>query len=239
MPVDLLVYALIAAGLVFWLRSILGTRHGEERERPAPYIKIEILDGDGQPLNEQPTAVSAIDRIERLAQNPGSVASIADKSAENGLLDIAKADKAFDVDFFLQASQDAFAMIVESYAAGDRETLKSLLAPGVYTAFESGIAAREERKETQVTDIHAIRKAEITSAKLEGRIAYITVRFVADESSVTRNEKGEVIWGSLEKTTQTKDIWTFGHDIKAKDLMWLVYETRSDAGDNYESVPGV
>ena len=32
MTADLLVYALVAAGLVFWLRSILGTRHGDERQ---------------------------------------------------------------------------------------------------------------------------------------------------------------------------------------------------------------
>ena len=38
MPADLIVYALVAAGLVFWLRSVLGTRHGEEREHPNPFL---------------------------------------------------------------------------------------------------------------------------------------------------------------------------------------------------------
>jgi predicted lipid-binding transport protein (Tim44 family) len=237
-PIDLILYALIAAGLVFWLRSVLGTRHGEERERPNPYIKIEILTAEeAAALGDGPESLSAPERIERLAQNPGPVNSIADKTAENGLLEIAAIDKNFDIDFFLQGAQDAFAIIVEAYAAGDRETLKGLLSPGVYTAFDGGIAAREERKETQVTDIHAIRKAEIVAAKREDRMAFVTLRIVADESSITRDAQGAVIFGSLEKITQTKDIWTFGRDLKSKDPTWLVYETRTDIGDNYESTP--
>jgi predicted lipid-binding transport protein (Tim44 family) len=237
-PADLIIYALIAAGLVFWLRSVLGTRHGEERERPNPYLKIEIIGADGAPLGEAAEILSAAERIEKLAQNPEKVKAIGSKTAELGLLEIAKIDKTFDIDFFLQGTQDAFAMIVEAYAAGDRETLKDLLSPGVYKAFDGGIALREERGETQITDIHAIRKAEVTEAKIEGRTAFITLRIVADESSVTRDAQGNIISGSLEKTTQTKDIWTFGRDLKSKDPSWLVYETRTDIGDNYESVPG-
>ncbi|HRC27077.1 MAG TPA: hypothetical protein PKX87_06575, partial [Alphaproteobacteria bacterium] len=35
--IDLILYAAIAVGLVFWLRSVLGTRHGDERQRPNPF----------------------------------------------------------------------------------------------------------------------------------------------------------------------------------------------------------
>ena len=44
MPADLIVYAVVAAGLIFWLRSILGTRHGEEHERPNPFLTPEKAD---------------------------------------------------------------------------------------------------------------------------------------------------------------------------------------------------
>ena len=37
MSADILLYALVAAGLVFWLRNILGTRHGDERQRSNPF----------------------------------------------------------------------------------------------------------------------------------------------------------------------------------------------------------
>src|SRR5262245_20930960 len=104
MPVapDLIVYAIVAAGLVIWLRNILGTRHGDERERPNPFAvqpettdaRRPYLEGDKAPLTPQ-------DRIMALVANPTRVTSVENKTAETGLLDIARADKSFDINFFL------------------------------------------------------------------------------------------------------------------------------------------
>lgn len=238
MPPDLIVYALIAAGLVFWLRSILGTKTGAERERPNPYLAPDPLENAGLPLIEGEKTLGMEERIAKLAAEPGKVKSIANKTAELGLIEIARADRSFDIDFFLDGSQDAFAMIVESYADGDREALKNLLAPPVYAAFESGIAAREARHEKQVADIHAIRKAEVIDARVDGKKAFITVRFIAEETSVTRDELGEIIAGHPDRTSQMKDIWTFGREIKSKDPSWLVYETKADEdGSDNEKIP--
>lgn len=233
MPADLFVYALVAAGLVFWLRSVLGTRHGEERERNPFMLSdqdednvIDIMDARDEPMNAE-------QQIMALADNPRRNYGVDNKTAENGLIDIARADKSFDIDFFMEGSQDAFAMIVESFAEGDRETLRDLLNDQVYQAFETAITEREERKEQQITDIHAIRKALVTGARLDGKMAMITVKFSAEQSSTTRNEDGDIIDGNPDKTTLMHDIWTFGRDIKSKDPSWLVHETRGDfEGDN-------
>ncbi|MCB9982884.1 MAG: Tim44 domain-containing protein [Rhodospirillales bacterium] len=237
MPADLIVYALVAAGLVFWLRSVLGTRHGEEREHSAPYLSPDADERKTSSLSPDEGPATMEDNIIALAKEPRRNYGVDNKTAENGLIDIAKADKNFDIDFFLEGSQDAFAMIVESFAEGDRETLQNLLSPQVYTAFESAITQRETRKETETTDIHAIRKAYVTAARLEGKIAYITVRFTADETTVTRDEQGEVIAGHPDRIVKMSDIWTFGRDIKSKDPSWLVYETRSDIEDDNDRVP--
>ena len=236
MPADLFVYALVAAGLVFWLRSVLGTRHGEERERPNPFLAPEQQDASEQPANpEEP--IGAQEQIIALAEKPRRNYGVDNKTAENGLLDIARADKSFDIDFFLEGAQDAFAMIVESFAEGDREALKSLLAPAVYESFEKAISEREERGETQATDIHAVRKALVIEAWLEGKMAYITLRFTAEETSVTRNEEGDIIAGDPDKTMQMDDIWTFGRGLKSKDPAWLVYETRGDFDEDNDLIP--
>jgi predicted lipid-binding transport protein (Tim44 family) len=230
---------LVAAGLVFWLRSVLGTRHGDERERPNPYLQGEQT-GDKKPgipgqIEEKP--FSAEDRIHALAQNKTGNVSVENKTAENGLLDISKADKKFDVNHFLSGAQDAFAYIVEAFAQGDTETLKGLLTEGVYGAFEEAIKARGERGESMVSEIHAIKKAEITGANMMGRRATITVRFTAEETSVTRNRDGEIIEGNPDKVTQMRDVWTFGREINSKDPRWLVYETRDDLEDDNATIP--
>ena len=237
MPADLIVYALIAAGLVFWLRSVLGTRHGEERERPNPYIPQDDQDARTLALAGGEKMMLPEEKIAQLAAAPGLVKSIAGKTAELGLVEIARADRNFDIDIFLDASQDAFAMIVESYAEGERETLRNLLAPAVYGAFEHGITDREARGEQVVAEIHAIRKAEVTDARLDGKTAFITVRFHAEETTVTRDSAGTIISGHPEKTTQMRDVWVFGRDIKSRDPSWLVYETRSDEHGDNDSIP--
>ncbi len=234
MPPDLIVYALVAAGLVFWLRSVLGTRHGEEREQPNPFLGSETTDiplknGEGQ----KPVMHSAEEQIISLAEEPRKNYSVANKTAEIGLIEISKADKAFDIDVFLEGAQDAFVYIVESFAEGDREVLRELLADDVYNAFEGAISQREERKETQSTEIHAVRKAEVIDAKMEGKDAKITVRFVAQENSVTRDEDGNIITGNPDRNTEIIDIWTFGRPVKSKNPTWALVETRGDfEGDN-------
>ncbi|MGB4057394.1 MAG: Tim44/TimA family putative adaptor protein [Alphaproteobacteria bacterium] len=227
MTADLIVYALVAAGLVFWLRSILGTRHGEERQRE---VIIPKEQSDGIAAVGEPVAIE--DRIKSIIENTTSKVAI-DKAAESGLVDISHADREFDIDFFIQGAQDAFAMIVESFAAGDRASLKDLLGDSVYAAFEGAITEREKRREKQQTQIRAIRKAEIVEAMLRGRMASITLRFTADEVSVTRDEAGAVIDGHPEKLTVVRDVWTFMRDIKSRDPRWMVVETRGDfEGDN-------
>lgn len=237
MPADLIVYALVAAGLVFWLRTILGTSHEEERDRSKPYVSAEQSDAKKPDLERSERPENAEQQIIALVDNPKTSAYVDNKTAENGLIEIAKADRDFDIEFFIQGAQDAFAMIVEAFAAGDRAALKELLVDSVYEAFEGAITEREERKHTQVTDIHAIRKASITQAQVKGKLALITIKFMADESSVTRDEDGNIIAGDPERVTKMNDIWTFGREIRSKNPAWFVYETRGDIEDDNELIP--
>ncbi|MCC6598824.1 MAG: Tim44 domain-containing protein [Alphaproteobacteria bacterium] len=239
MPADLIVYALVAAGLIFWLRSVLGTRHGEERDRPNPLMAAaekKPIPGAAV-ISEAKTAMTMEQKIADLVENPREKGTIDNKTAEMGLIEIARMDNSFDIDFFLQGAQDAFIMVVESFAEGDRETLEALLAEPVYQAFDGALRDRAARGETQITDIHALRKVEITAARIEDRRAMITVRFTADETSLTRDAQGNILHGHPDKITQMKDLWTFGRALRSKDPSWLVYETRGDVEDDNETLP--
>ncbi len=236
---ELMIYALIAAGLIFWLRNILGTRNEEDLKHPAP--KIELGDdgkiiglGNHDSVKKSDEAVSL---VRELVEKPKGNMSIANSSVEQGLIDIINIDKDFDVYAFLQAAQDAFVYIVESFAEGDRETLRDLLGDDVYTAFDNAITAREKAGETMVSEIHAIKKSEIIEAVLNGKNAFITVRFWADETSVTRDEDGNIIAGHPEKTTLMRDVWTFSRDLKSRDPRWLVVETREDGVEDNDIIP--
>src|SRR4029453_4749134 len=100
-------------------------------------------------------------------------------------------------------------MIVLAYAEGDRRTLKNLLSREVYEGFEVAIREREARGETVETRFVSIDKAEIIGAGLRSRTAEVTVRFVSQLISVTRNRTGDVIEGAPDRVTEVTDVWTF------------------------------
>ncbi len=232
MSADLLVYGVVAAGLIFWLRSILGTRHGDERERPNPLAGAPAQENAANVtelgIAQEGQVLSPAQRISALAQNPKGAFGIENKTAENGLIEISKLEKSFDIDFFGQAVQDVFVLIVEAFAKGERETLEDLLRKDVYDAFEAAISNREKSGETLSSEIHAIRKAQVTAAMVEKKTAFITVRFVADETRINRDSEGNILSGHPDHTSSMVDIWTFSHDLTGKDPRWLLVETRSE-----------
>lgn len=240
MSADLILYAIVAAGLVFWLRSILGTRHGDEKQRHNPYVKgpESLIDEKGEAGQfEDAQEDNHKDKIEALAKSGDGIVSIENKGAEIGLIEIANAERNFDVKKFAEAAQDAFAIIVESFAKGDLDTLRMLLADPVYMAFAKVIAERENKNERAESEIHAIKKAEIIEAKIEKKMAFITIRFTASETSVVYDDQGEILSGHPDKVTEMRDIWVFGRQLRSRDPRWLVHETRGDFDGDNETLP--
>ena len=230
----LILYALVAAGLVFWLRSLLGTRSGDERERPNPFTAPppETKVAAAAQIDDGVTSLPLAEDRPALPRN----VSIASDSVENVLLDLARQDSDFDLARFSMGAQDAFALIVESFASGDRDTLKNLLEPQVYDAFNQALVAREDRGETMNTEIHAVRKAEILDAKIDGRVAHVTIRFIADETCVIRAKDGSIISGDPDRITEMNDIWTFSRMVRSRDPRWLLHETRDgDVSEDHKT----
>lgn len=237
-----MIYALVAAGLVFWLRNILGTRNGSERERPNPFTSqpddVKKTLTDIKQIVDGGAAEASAGLAPGMPQQLDRNMSIA-PTAEAGLQEIAAADRSFEAQSFLRGAQDAFVMIVEAFARGDKETLKPLLAAPVYAAFESVIAERQTSGQTASVEIHSIRKAEIVAARLERRDALVTVRFVADETNLLHDSAGLLLHGNPDRITETIDIWTFVRDTKSREPGWLLIETSDEdaAQQDHKTVP--
>lgn len=219
MPTDILIYAVIAAVMVFWLRNILGTRHGDERQRPNPFEEKpsdEIKDIGGV-IDMEPVSVRR-----DLAINEGN------DRVDAGLVQIALADKNFDLAQFKENAGEAFLIIVTAFAEGDKETLKDLCSPAVYKAFSHEIDERLKRGEKVSTEIHAVRKNEIVAAGVDNKTAYISLRFTADETYVIEDKDGKRIAGHPDRVTEMTDRWTFSRNVKSKDPRWLLSKTEDD-----------
>jgi predicted lipid-binding transport protein (Tim44 family) len=213
-PIDLILFAMIAAFLVLRLRSILGKRTGFEgapaaTPRPSTRAGAPIIDGQAEPA-----AAAA-----RALPDPGSPVG-------RTLAAIRTADRRFDPAQFLAGAEHAFRMIVTAFAAGDRVRLRPLLADETYASFERVITAREASGETQRTEIREIEEAVISDAALSGNTASITVRFVSRQVNMTSDRAGEPVAGT-DAVTEISDIWAFERQLGQPDLIWRLAAAHS------------
>jgi predicted lipid-binding transport protein (Tim44 family) len=228
-----IIFLVLAVFIFARLRSVLGQRTGRERPPYDPYSardaakpiassdKVVTLPGRATEKVE-PRTIEAKPPAERWA----GIAP-ADSGVAKGLDAIAATDASFDAAHFVTGAKAAYEMIVLAFAQGDRKTLKNLLARDVYDGFAAAITEREGRGETMESRFVSISKAEITAAEVKNNTAQVTVRFVSELISATRNKAGEVIDGSPERVSEVTDVWTFARELGSSDPNWKLIATEA------------
>lgn len=211
---SVIILAMIALFLGLRLYSVLGrkTGHGSDLSEP---VKEPGREPDLRRL--MPVAVTPA--------KPAISLTPVDDGAQAGLTAIAAADRAFDLDQFMDGASAAYGMVLDAFWSGDRETLAELTGEDVQTSFGEAIAAREASGERLDNRLIAIEDAKVEAASFYAREARITVRFQAAIAAVTRNGEGEMIAGSLDDAITTHDLWTFERSLDAGDPNWLLTET--------------
>lgn len=218
--IDILLFAMIAAFLVYRLRSVLGKRNGQERQRPNPYAQRP-----GQPGGQETDNVVTLPDRGRAIDAPPP--TMEPTSLAGALAQIKIADPAFDENYFLQGAKSAFEMIVVSFAKGDTATLRPLLSDDVYDNFAAAIRDRIAAAETRETRVESIDDVDLIDARMDGRSAFVTVKFVSNQINVTRDAEGNVVEGDPERALEVTDIWTFARNTRSRDPNWLLIETRT------------
>lgn len=136
-------------------------------------------------------------------------------------------DPTFDEKTFLSGARTAFEAILGGFAKGDLAWTKRLLAPEVARPFEEDIETRRLAGQTMSFAIEAFRDVEIVGARLEGMVAFITVRFTSLQKRVLRDSSGLVLSGDPEKAIEMQDDWIFSRDSRAEDQNWQLVATRA------------
>ncbi|MCP3056793.1 Tim44/TimA family putative adaptor protein [Aurantimonas marianensis] len=226
-------FIVLAAIVLFQLRSVLGRRTGNERPPFDPYSRREGRPGEAAPND------NVVTLPHRRLPADGEVATrptyeAVDKVAAPGtplnaeLRRIRDADPNFEPAEFLEGAKLAYEMIVTAFADGDRKVLKNLLSNEVYQGFEQAITDREERGERMQSSFVGIDDAEIVSAEKKDREALVTVRIVAQLISAVLKPDGEIVEGDPEAVVEVKDVWTFSRDTRSRDPNWKLAGTESE-----------
>lgn len=235
----ILIFAAIAAFLVLRLRSVLGRRTGEEQERRTPFSGPSSERSDREAADQRhgdrhDNVVSMPDRNRRDEGVDAGEAAPDDAAGDEGrqslaigLSQIRTADPSFDAGQFAHGARRAFAMIVEAYAKGDTGSLRPLLSDDLYDAFSSAIRERLNSGESLDTRVLRMKSADVLEARMEGRTALVTVKFVTDQTNVTRGRDGEIVEGDPDEPSEVIDIWTFARNTRSSDPNWLLVETRT------------
>ena len=239
---------LVAFVLIFLkLRSVLGRRTGDEparyerfrAERAAAEAKAQTPPSGQQadskiitlPRRDRDASADAATGQETAAERAHKMTQFAGGNSmlARGLIDIAAADRRFEPTEFLRGAKAAYEAIVMAFAEGNRSRLKDLLSGEVYEGFAAAIDDRAARRETVEQSFVGIKTAEIGEAEVREQSAMLTVTFVSELITATRNAAQEVINGDPKRVKEVTDVWTFARDVTSTSPNWHLVATRAAA----------
>jgi predicted lipid-binding transport protein (Tim44 family) len=208
--IDILLFAGIAAFLVFRLRSVLGRRTGLERPPTNPFVRPPAA-------APQPSAATLLPRpVNGSAAPPAS-----------GAAAITAADPSFTEETFLKGARAAFEIVVNGFAAGDKAALQPLLSKDVFERFSEAIDARVAAHETLKFQLVEMKSVALFESSLEGATALVTVKFVSGQINVTHGPDGAIRDGDPARTDEHIDFWTFARPVRSRDPNWILVATHS------------
>ncbi|MGU9979655.1 Tim44/TimA family putative adaptor protein [Phreatobacter sp. HK31-P] len=232
-----IIFLALAVFIFFRLRSVLGTKTGSERDPFQPRDNSRDLPPGARPPAQGGEVIPMPARngaapmaspvpVDPAAPRWGDLA-LPGTPLARGFDAIASRDPSFDPAGFIGGAKAAYEMIVLAFAGGDRRMLRDLLAKDVFEGFEAAIRDRETRGEQVETRFVGIEKAEIVDAQQRGDQAQVTLKFVSQLVTATRDRAGAVIDGSPDRVTDVTDVWTYARNVTDRDPNWRLIATEA------------
>jgi predicted lipid-binding transport protein (Tim44 family) len=194
---ELIIFAGLAAIVLYQLYSVLGRRVGR-----------------------QPEDQAAAEASGAAPSRAGKLPDMKDEGVTlTGLAAVRACDPSFDIQRFLAGAKSAYEMIVRAFATGDRAALRPLLSPAVMATFDSANANRETEGRTESVEFLHAPRADLERAEMVGAgdLARLTVRFLAEFRSRSKGPEGEAV-----DDRRTAELWTFERNLKSRDPNWLL-----------------
>lgn len=212
--IQLLVLAGIAIFLILRLKNVLGTRTGFEKPAVSRREESKAARPDFEVIEGGPDR-DITDHVEDGSDSAKALAAM--KMAEPG----------FSVGEFLSGAREAYEMILADFEMGDLSNVRGFIHPDVTEAFEQVIADRRDKGLTVESEIVGVRDVELYRATFDRktREAELTVRFLAELTTVVKNAEGEVVEGDPNEIVRQRDTWTFTRKMGSDDPNWQLTAT--------------
>ena len=211
--IQLLVLAGIAVFLILRLRSVLGTREG--------FVKPPVPRGASAPKRPDFEVVEVgpdrdiVDYVDE------------DSPASRALAEMKRVEPSFSVAEFVHGSRAAYEMIVMGFERGELDDIQPFIAEDVFEAFVEVVAAREDQGLVVEAEFAGVREVKLVNAEFNKDTgeAQITMRYVAELTSVERDRAGQIVEGAPNVPRRQKDNWVFARTMGMDDPNWLLVAT--------------
>jgi len=219
---DLIILALIAGFILLRLRSVLGSKPGDDF-----FAKKQQSAADRLQFKQDP--VVQLDE-KSLKPKPKEEADaylmmLADGPVAESLRQIKSKDPQFTATGFLQGAKAAFEMVFDAFVKGDRQTLKMLLSDPIFQHFSHELDNRTKQENKSETTLVSVIAKDITQAISDKNMARLTVHFESEQVTVIRGPKGNIVEGNPSELHHVEDQWTFERDLTSKNPNWKIIET--------------
>jgi len=223
---DILFLAIVALFIIVKLISILGDDGGN---------KDSFGVNKNNSNNKNKGEVVGVDFVNKAKQytvpNVRQVSSdykepeINDESLIKSIEEIRKKDAVFTPGYFLHGATIAYEMIIKAFNDRDKETLKKLLSPKVYSLFEKEIGIAERKGEFPQTTIVSIKESNIAKIEFVRNSVKIFVEFISEEINLLKDKEGKIIDGDPSEVQDVSDSWVFERDLRSSNPNWTITAT--------------
>ena len=222
-PLNIILLAV--AIIIFWrLKVMLGQRTGTEK----PPLDLGRLKETPRPETDNVIQLPG-QRSAPESNVPVWKGHAAEGSeTAKGLEAIAALTKDFNTAQFMSGAKSAYEMILEAFAASDRQALKPLLSKEVFESFTAALDERAKLGQSMVFQFVGVKSADLGKAVLAGKRAQLTIRFRSDMISALTNKDGTIAEGDPKAVQDVSDLWTFERDTQSKDPNWKLVATDDD-----------
>ena len=128
---------------------------------------------------------------------------------------------------FLEGAEIAYETIINSFAKGDKKSLKDLVTKEMNKNFESAIEERNSKNIKSELTFIGIKSSTIEKFEKTAEALFFTVKFISEIISIKKDKDNNVIEGDPNKIKTVIDRWKFTRKISSMNPNWYLAETKT------------
>jgi len=129
---------------------------------------------------------------------------------------------------FLKGAEIAYEAIINSFAKGDKKSLKDLVTKEMNKNFESAIEERNSKNIKSELTFIGVKSSTIEKFEKTAEALFFTVKFISEIISFKKDKDNNVIEGDPNKIKTVIDRWKFTRKISSMNPNWYLAETKTN-----------